>query len=85
MGRNTLTGLPNYNVNLAIFKTTKLTERTKLEFRVEASNVFNHRNFNVPDPVTEDVTSAFAVNSYMNPGFNFGQNRSMRFGMRFIF
>jgi hypothetical protein len=85
VGRNTFSGLPNYRVNLALLKTTNLTESKKLEFRVEAANLFNHRNFGVPDPLTEDVANAFSVGSYMNPGFNVGSARSLRFGARFIF
>jgi len=34
VGRSTFSGLPFYGVNLALFKTTNLTENVKLEFRV---------------------------------------------------
>ncbi|MBV9211369.1 MAG: hypothetical protein JOZ52_12100, partial [Acidobacteria bacterium] len=72
-------------VNLSLFKTTNLTEKTKLEFRVEGFNILNHRNFGVPDPFTEDASNTFVVSSFQNPGFNNGGNRSLRFGVRFIF
>lgn len=85
MGRNTQSGLPFYLVNLAIFKTTKLTENTKLEFRVEAENLLNRRNFGVPDAFTEDASFGNFVGSFENPGFNNGSQRQLRLGLRFIF
>ncbi|HYY94231.1 MAG TPA: TonB-dependent receptor [Pyrinomonadaceae bacterium] len=85
VGRNTFHGLPFYGVNLALFKTTNITESKKLEFRVEAANLLNRRNFGVPDPITEDAATAFAVSSFQNPGFNLGQTRNLRFGLRLIF
>lgn len=85
MGRNTFRGLPFYLVNLGVFKTTNITEQYKVEFRVEANNVLNRRNFGVPDPITEDAFTGFAVGSYLNPGFNNGGQRELRFGLRFLF
>jgi len=85
VGRNTFTGLPFYQVNMAVYKTTKITEGTKLEFRLEANNLLNHRNYGVPDAFAEDAYFGFGVGSYQNPGFNSGSNRSLRFGLRFIF
>jgi hypothetical protein len=85
LGRNTLSGAPFYLVNFGVFKTTNITEQYKLEFRVEANNILNHRNFGVPDPVTEDAFTGFSVGSYLNPGFNNGSQRELRFGLRFMF
>ena len=84
LGRNTMLGEPFALANLSIFKTTNITESTKIEFRAEAFNIFNHRNFGVPDPITEDAAKEFG-GSYANPGFNNGGNRSLRFGLRCIF
>jgi len=85
VGRNTFLGLPTYTVNLALFKTTRITERTKLEFRVEAQNILNHRNFGVPDAFTEDASTSVGTSTFQNPGFNVGQSRLLRFGVKFIF
>src|SRR3984885_12309811 len=47
-GRNSLVG-PNFRqFDLSIFKNTAITERLKLELRVEAYNLFNHPNFANP-------------------------------------
>jgi hypothetical protein len=91
VGRNTFDGLPLYQVNMALFKTTNLTERTKLEFRVEAANLLNHRNFGVPTAFTEFAFVTFGTSSsgivgpFQNPGANGGASRSIRLGLRLIF
>ena len=85
VGRNTLSGGPLYLFNLGLLKRTKITERYKLEFRAEANNLLNRRNFGVPDPVTEDAFNGFAVSSFQNPGFNNGSQRELRFGLRLVF
>lgn len=85
IGRNNFFGENIYTVNMAVFKSVRLTEGTKLEFRVEAANLLNRRNFGVPDPLVEDSFGSTSVGSYQNPGFNAGANRSLRFGLRFIF
>ena len=36
------------NSDMALLKTTAITERTQLQFRAEAFNVFNHAQFNNP-------------------------------------
>jgi len=85
VGRNTFFGNNFYGVNLALFKTTNFSERYKLEFRVEAQNLLNERNFGVPDAFTEDASNGLVVGSFQNPGFNTGSVRQLRFGLRFLF
>ncbi|HVF89967.1 MAG TPA: hypothetical protein VNH22_07860, partial [Blastocatellia bacterium] len=85
VGRNTFLGEPFYLANVSLFKNLKLTENKSLEFRVEAFNVLNHRNFGVPDPLVEDAFNGFAVSTFQNPGQNNGGSRTMRLGVRFLF
>lgn len=85
VGRNTFFGNNFYVVNLALVKTTRFNERYSMEFRAEAQNLFNERNFGVPDAVTEDAANGVTVSSFQNPGFNAGSVRQLRFGLRFIF
>lgn len=85
VGRNTFSGLPFYEVNFSVFKTTNITENVKLEFRAEAFNLLNRRNFGVPDAITEDASNGFVVSSFQNPGFNGGDKRTYRLGLRLIF
>jgi hypothetical protein len=85
VGRNTFFGENFYLVNASIFKTTNITEGVKIEFRAEAFNLLNRRNFGTPDPFTEDASNGFVVSSFQNPGYNNGGNRTMRFGLRLLF
>ncbi|HJR08289.1 MAG TPA: TonB-dependent receptor [Pyrinomonadaceae bacterium] len=48
-GRNILDGPGYQNVNASLLKNTRLTERMNLQLRLEAFNLFNHPNFNLPD------------------------------------
>jgi hypothetical protein len=84
VGRNTFLGEPFSLANLSLFKTTNITETVKIEFRAEAFNIFNHRNFGVPDVVTEDAAKEFG-GTFQNPGYNNGGNRTVRFGLRLLF
>ncbi len=85
VGRNTFFGNNFYGVNLALVKTTRFSERIRLEFRAEAQNILNERNFGVPDAFTEDAANGIVVSSFQNPGFNTGSVRQLRFGLRLIF
>ena len=46
------------NLDVALQKTTPLTESTSLEFRIESFNVFNHAQFYGPASVNGDISSA---------------------------
>jgi hypothetical protein len=46
-------GIDNYD--MALLKSTTITESTKLQFRAEAFNVFNHAQFKNPDGLVNDT------------------------------
>ena len=48
-GRNIVDGPGYQSVNLSLFKNTRLTERTVLQFRAEGFNMLNRANFGMPD------------------------------------
>jgi hypothetical protein len=50
-GRNTLQGPRLYETDLSVAKRFTLRERLNLQFRAEFFNLFNHTNFNTPNPV----------------------------------
>ncbi|HEX8163057.1 MAG TPA: TonB-dependent receptor [Pyrinomonadaceae bacterium] len=85
LGRNTFSGDPNYTLNMALFKATRLTEGVKLELRAEAVNLLNRRNFGVPTTLTELAATPFTTGPFQNTGFNNGTFRSVRVGARLIF
>ena len=49
-GRNILRGPGRWNVDFSLFKEFLLTERTRLQFRSEFFNLFNHPQFDLPNP-----------------------------------
>ena len=51
VGRNVLTGPGLTDVDMSMFKTTRLTERSSLQFRAEAFNLLNRSNFGLPNLV----------------------------------
>jgi len=48
-GRNILVGPGYANMNLAVLKQVRLNARARLQLRLEAFNLFNRTNFNLPD------------------------------------
>ena len=54
--RNFFRGPGRTNLDLALAKTTAITERLNAEFRVEAFNLFNHAEFANPDTNINDLT-----------------------------
>jgi hypothetical protein len=76
-GRNILTGPGYQTVNLAVVKQLRFGERTRLQVRAEAYNLFNHVNYNLPDnyfgsPTFGQILSAHAP-------------RRVQFGVRALF
>jgi hypothetical protein len=81
LGRNTLFtgGTNNWDVTLA--KRFPIREKKSLEFRWEAFNVFNHRQF-VQAPSRDVVNSL--PGQFLNPKFTDGGIRSMRMQLKFL-
>jgi len=50
-GRNVLTGPSLVETDLSLAKKLTFAERLNLQFRAEFFNMFNHTNFNTPNPV----------------------------------
>lgn len=55
-GRNTLDGPGYANVNLAVLKLLPLGSDARLQLRLEAFNLFNRINYNLPDPFVGSPT-----------------------------
>ena len=45
LGRNTFVGPGYVNLDTSLFKTFRLSDRFRLQFRAEAFNILNHTNF----------------------------------------
>jgi Carboxypeptidase regulatory-like domain/TonB dependent receptor len=49
VGRNSLIGPSFFNIDFSLFKTFRITERFRLQFRSEFFNVLNHQNLGQPN------------------------------------
>jgi Carboxypeptidase regulatory-like domain/TonB dependent receptor len=99
VGRNTIS-TPGLNIwNMSVFKTTKLTERFSVQFRLETYNTFNHRNFSIGLPTNNGAidqnNNANPLNAgyiFVNSGPSFlnkfdfdGGSRGAELGLKLIF
>jgi hypothetical protein len=76
-GRSILAGPGIFSLDLGMYKTFRLNERFKLQFRSELFNAFNHPNFDGPD---RDVTSgSYGVISGASDG------REIQFALKLLF
>jgi len=99
VGRNTIE-TPGLNLwNMGLLKTTSLGERIKLQFRAEAYNTFNHRNFSIglpsnngnldqttnPNPLSTAYPFVTAGPLFLNNHQFTGGSRTMQLGLKLIF
>lgn len=92
VGRGLLYGPGYWGTNFSIQKDTKITERTTVQLRLEAYNVFNHANFGNPNDAagTSDVASPTfgqitALRSFVNNGPSPEGSRLIQLAAKFIF
>jgi hypothetical protein len=78
LGRNTLTGPGNFSFNMGLYKNTKITERIKVQLRLEMYNVLNHSNFFVYG------TDADAGSASFLDGYRDG-HRDIQLGAKIVF
>ncbi len=77
-GRNILTG-PNFkNVDFALNRNFKLTDRIGIQFRTELFNAFNHPNFNSPAPIANAPATFGRIATALDP-------RQIQFGLKVLF
>jgi len=77
MGRNAIYGPGQYNLDFSLFKTTRATEQTRIEFRWEMFNAFNHANLGNPN-TTYNSPAFGRIDTVTGP-------RIMQLGMKLIF
>jgi hypothetical protein len=76
-GRNILTGPGLQTANVALMKDTTLSEGRALQFRVEAFNLLNRANFNLPDNFLGSPTFGKIQSA--------GAPRRVQFGVKLLF
>jgi outer membrane receptor protein involved in Fe transport len=77
MGRNAIYGPGQYNIDLSVIKTTRVTEQATFEFRWELFNAFNHANLSNPN-VTFNSSAFGRIDTVTGP-------RIMQLGAKVIF
>jgi hypothetical protein len=83
VGRGSFTGPGLANVDVSLFKNTRVSERTSLEFRAEFFNVLNHVNFGPPNTT---VFSSGIVSASAGTITTLATNpRQIQFGLKLIF
>jgi hypothetical protein len=76
-GRNIVDGPAYVNVNLALLKQIRLRASTRLQLRLEAFNLLNRTNFNLPDNVLGSPTFGQILSA--------GSPRRLQLGAKLIF
>jgi len=89
-GRNGFTGPGFTNVDFALIKNTKLTERLNAQFVANAFDIFNHPNYGQPNglfnPATPATLAGFGViGSTRFPAGDSGSSRQMQFAIKLQF
>lgn len=82
IGRNTERSKAVQSFGTSVFKTFKLTERFKLEYRFETFNTFNHPQFT---GIPGQSVAGSAANRYQRFDLLNGGGRTARMGLKFIF
>ena len=81
IGRNTFRGDRVENVDLSIFKTTKVGERFSVQYRLNLFNAFNHPQFGIPNSIRLDQ----AGTTFYNFQENSGGRRVLEMALRIMF
>jgi hypothetical protein len=83
LGRNVVVGPGFNNTDFSIMKFTALSEKIRMQFRVEAFDLLNHPNFGQPGNVVN--TPGFGrITSTRFPTGESGSSRQIQFGVRLI-
>jgi hypothetical protein len=82
---NPMYGLPFWNFDMRVAKTTSITERFKLGFSADFFNVFNHQNFANPSLSITSPATFGVINSTFTPSNRTNAARWIEMGLRLDF
>jgi hypothetical protein len=83
VGRGVLDGPGLAEIDLSVFKTIPITERTRVLFRAEFFNIANRANFNLPNPVLFSGSSISAGAAKITSTTT--SSRQIQFGLKLMF
>jgi hypothetical protein len=84
LGRNAVVGPGWQDIDVALIKNTKVTERVTAQFRADTFNLFNHPNWGQPGG-TLGAASFGVISSTRFPTGDSGSSRQMQFALRLMF
>jgi hypothetical protein len=84
LGRNVIIGPGFSNVDFALVKNTKITERVSWQIRVDAFDLLNHPNFGQPGTTLGTSTFGVITNTRF-PAGDSGSSRQLQLAMKLIF
>jgi len=86
MGRNVVIGPGFSNLDIALVKNTKITERLTWQIRADAFDLFNQANFNQPNATVSSGSTTFGLISATRfPPGDSGSSRQLQVAMKLIF
>jgi hypothetical protein len=87
LGRNTVVGPGFEDIDLALYKDTRITERLKAQFRADTFNLFNHPNFAQPArTVSTAAGNTFGqISATRGPLGDAGSSRQIQLALKLIF
>lgn len=84
-GRNVLNGMPRWNMDISLGKSTSITEQVSFRFSFDFFNVFNHVNFTNPALAITNTTTFGNITSQFTPPNRTDGARWIQFGARVEF
>jgi hypothetical protein len=78
-----LRGPGTLNFDVSVFKTTRITEGTSLELRIEGYNAFNHVNLGIPNTTFTAGAGGANVNSNFGTITSALPSRQVQLGAKF--
>jgi hypothetical protein len=84
LGRNVVIGPPFNNTDFSVIKNTRLTETTRVQFRAEVFDLFNHANFGQPGRTVGSATFGKITNTRFATGDS-GSSRQIQFALKLLF
>jgi Carboxypeptidase regulatory-like domain len=84
VGRDTLIGPGIAQLDLALMKSTSISERVHLQFRAEFFNILNRANFNTPNPVVFTSSTATPSPTAGVISSTSTTSRQIQFGLKLI-
>jgi len=85
IGRNTFTGDRVENLDFSVFKTTRVTERVSIQYRLNLFNALNHPNFGTPNSIFLDNAGDTPSATFFNFQENNGGRRQLEMALRIMF